>query len=351
MAGFPPSPALLYQALAAGPGWNRTYEIQPNVPFDGSKASLRDEVTGSPFVFTVVPPPKLMDALGGLETQEDISIIGAALQVNDSFSTFERQIQEFRSSPIIANSKALKTQQLQNLVANNGIIFDPATGAKSQANMLGISDVVQAISVIAQLRAMLETPPLTMLINPQSLTVARRKKQQYQDRNRTGYVFQAWGEDQVRLNVTGRIGAFYAGTGFLDGGQPQNFRGLGGVRQGAVTNTSAVSGNQYAAKRDSASWQNLMSILTLYRNNGYIYDLIDESEAHQWIGMISITYDQWTYTGHFENFSFGYTEQNMRGGIEFTFDFVASFVTDAAQRQFQVTPIRSPTPSPSGARL
>lgn len=288
-----------------------------------------------------------MDALGNLQTQEDISIIGAALNVNDSFSTFDRQREEFRSSPIIANSNALQTQQLQNLVANNGVLFDAVTGKTNLANVLGISDVTQAISVIAQLRSMLETPPLTLLVNPQSLTISYRQKQQYQDRNRNGYIFQAWGEDQVRLNVQGRIGAFYAGSTFLDSGQPQNFAGLGGARKGGVTQTTTVSGNQYASKRDSASWQNLMNLLTIYRNNGYIYDAIDESEAHQWIGMVSITYDQWIYSGHFENFTYGYTEQNMRGGVEFTFDFVASFVTDTAERNLQVTPIRAPSPSPS----
>lgn len=344
MAGFPPPPALLYQGLSAGPGWQRSYEVQPGVPFDGSKADLREH---SPFEFSIVPPPQLMDALGGLQTEEDISIIGAALKINDSFSTYDRQREEFRSASIISDSNALQTQQIQNLIANNGVMFDPATGEKTLANVLGIADVTQALSVIAQLRSMLETPALRLLVNPQSITISRRKKQQYQDRNRNGYIFQAWGEDQVRLNVQGRIGAFYAGTSFLDSGQPQNFQGAGAVRQGAVNQTRAVSGNQFAAKRDSASWQNLMSLFTVYRNNGYIYDLIGESEAHQWIGMVSITYDQWTYTGQFENFSYGYTEQNMRGGIEFTFDFVASFVTDAAQQPAQVTPIGAPTPSPS----
>lgn len=344
MAGFPPSPALLYQGLSAGPGWERSYEVQPGVPFDASRADLRQY---SPFRFSIVPPPQLMDALGQLQTEEDVSIIGAALDVNDSFSTFDRQREEFRGSPIIANSKALRTKQLQNLVSNNGVQFDAVTGQKTLANVLGISDVTQALSVIAQLRAMLETPPLTLLVNPQSLTINYRKKQQYQDRNRNGYIFQAWGEDQVRLNVQGRIGAFFAGSTFLDSGQPQNFAGRGGRRQGAVTETTSVSGNQFAAKRDSASWQNLMNVLTIYRNNGYIYDEVEGTEAHQWIGMVSITYDQFTYSGHFENFTYGYTEQNMRGGIEFTFDFVASFVTDTAQRNLQVTPIRAPTPSPS----
>jgi len=158
-------------------------------------------------------------------------------------------------------------------------------------------------------------------------------------------VFQAWGEEQVRLNVSARTGAFYAGTRPFDD-VPQNFQGLGGPGQGLVGQTSVVSGMQFASKRDSASWQNFMSLMTIYRNNGYIYDLIGESEAHWWIGMIAISYDQWTYTGHFDRLSFGYDETNPHS-ITFDFDFTASFVFDNAQRDLQVLPIRSPTPSPS----
>jgi len=344
MARTPP-PALLYQPLPAGPGWKRTYEIQANVPIDGSRGILRDSSVGSPFTLSVIPPPLLMDAMNR-ERKEPIDVISASLRVNDDFTAFQEKITEFRSNGIVTKSNVQQTR-LETLVGNNGIFFDPQTGQTNQANVLGIADVTQALSVISQLNALLATPPLTLLINPMAFSIVRQKKQQYSDRNRSGYIFMAWGEEQVRLNVSGRIGAYYAGTRYFDGDSPQNFQGHGGPSRGRISTTTSPSGNQFATMRDSASYQNLMSLLTLFRNNGYIYDLVGESEAHWWIGMIAISYDQWTYAGHFENFSFTHQETTMRGGIEFTFDFVASFVFDNAQRNFQVLPIRAPTPSPS----
>lgn len=339
-------PALVYQGLASGPGKVRTYEIQPGIPVDGSDPLLRDPKYGSPFTFRMVPPPILMDALAQTEQVEDINIIGSALKVNGEFDSFTRRIEDTRAGGFAARSPMEQTR-LANLVANNGVMFDPKTGARSQANVLGIADVTQAMSVISQLNAMLATPPLTLLINPQSLAIQRQKKQQYQDRTRRGLKFKAWGEEQIRLNVSGRTGAFYAGTRPFDVESPQNFRGLGAVARGRVPETTAPSGVQYVSKRDSASFQNLQNLLIFFKNNGYIFDLVGESQAHWWIGMIAISYDQWTYAGHMENFSWGYTEQNNLGGLDFTFDYVASFVFDNAQREFQVLPIEAPTESPS----
>lgn len=342
----PPPPALQYQGLSAGPGWIRTYEIQPGVPFDGSKALLRDPVFGSPFTFGILPPPVLMDALANTIQTEPIGIVNAAMRTNDAFSDYTRQIDEFRSTNFVTKSNAQQTR-LTNLVGNNGVMFNAATGATSQANVLGIADVAQALSVIAQLNAMLATPPLTLLVNPVSMQVTRQKKQQYQDRTRFGYLFQAWGEEQVRLSVSGMIGGFIAGTRFTDSDSPQNFIGAGGPERGRIVETTAVSGLQFASKRDSASFQNLMSLLTIYRNNGYIHDVIGQTEAHWWHGMIAISYDQWSYLGHFENLSYTYSETKQNGGLDFNFDFVCSAVIDNSQRTAAVLPIRAPTASPS----
>jgi len=90
-----------------------------------------------------------------------------------------------------------------------------------------------------------------------------------------------------------------------------------------------------------------MSLYTFYRNNGYIYDNLESTEAHLFIGSVAIDYDQNTWIGHFENFEFGYTEDQPNGGTDFSFEFVADFVFDNAQREFQVLPIAAPTPSPS----
>jgi len=283
--------------------------------------------------------------LAGGQT-EKINIIGSALKVNDTFEQFQQKLDAFRASSWVTQNLD-DLVRLESFVSSNGVLYDARSGRTSLANVPAISDLKQAASVIAQVNRMLATPPLTLLVNPQSLTITRTKKQQYGDRNRKGYVFQTWGHEQIRLNVAGKTGAFIAGTRFSDTDSPNNFLGLGAASRGRVSTTSVASGVQYATKRDSAAYQNLMSLLTLYRNNGYIYDLVTRTEAHQWIGMIAIDYDQNTYLGNFENFTWTESEDTMLGGVEFSFDFTVSFQYDSAQREFVVLPIKSPTPSPS----
>lgn len=71
--------------------------------------------------------------------------------------------------------------------------------------------------------------------------------------------------------------------------------------------------------------------------------------APQLVGIISIEYDQNTYLGSFDSFTWGYTEQAQNGGIEFSFEFTVSQMYDNAQSA-KVKPMRSPTPSPSDPR-
>ncbi len=346
MARALPPPALLYQGLGAGSNWIRDYEIQEGVPIDGSKALLRDPKYGSPFTLRVVPPPALVDALATTRSDPtQVAIIDAALETNDDFDTYTKQVESFRASSFVVKTPQDLTR-LETFVGDNGVFFNARTGSTSLANMPAVSDLRQAASVIAQLNQILKTPPLTLLVNPQSFTITRSKVQQYSDRNRKGYIFQSWGQEQVRLSIQGKIGAFIAGAKETDGNAPENFRGLGAER-GRLNNTSVASGVQYASKRDSAAWQNLMSLFTIYRNNGYIYDQVTKTEAHQWIGGVAIDYDQMTYIGHFNNFTWTYDETTQLGGIEFTTEFTCSAVFDNKQRQFAVTPLPAPTPSPS----
>lgn len=232
------------------------------------------------------------------------------------------------------------------MVASNGIRFNPATVGESQANQAAISDLTQALDVIVQLNRVLDTPPLTLLVNPESLTVTYGKKQTYADRNRYNYIFQSWGEEQVRLSVTGKSAGFVVGArGIAEFDQTAE----GGLTK-TPQSTSAVSGYQYASKWDSAAWQNLMGLFSFYRNNGYIYDTggRPKSEAHLFVGHIQITYDQWAYLGQFENFQYNYVETKQHGAVDFSFEFTASFIYDRAQGG-AVEAINGPVPSPSAA--
>ena len=339
-------PARIYQGLATGPVAEHIYETQDGIPVDGSKAILRDPTYGSPFTFRVLPPELLLSSLANADQNQSINLLSSALKINNTFSDYERRNTQFRQSQFFTQTNE-DLVALETYVANNGVQFNARTGSSSLANDLAFSDLRQAGSVIAQLNRMVRTPPLTLLVNPQSLTVTRTKKQSYSERSRFGFIFDAWGMEQTRLNVVGKTGAFYTGTRFTDSDVPQNFRGSGGAARGRVSQTTAVSGVQSVSRQDSAAWQNLQALLAFYRNNGYIYDLLGGSEAHLWIGSIAIDYDQWTWIGHFESFSYGLTEQTNLGGVEFNFDFVADIEIDNAQREFQVLPISSPTPSPS----
>lgn len=338
--------AQLYAKLASGPGWSREYEVQAGVPIDGSKGALRDPTYGSPFTFRMMPPEVLLNALNSQAVETPVNLYDAALRTNNNFQKVRDQIAGFRASPFVSTSEQ-GLKQLEALIALNGILFDPSNVSNSPADVPAVSDITQAANVLLQLNRMLQVPPLTLLINPTQLNISYGTVQNYTDRSRYNYIFQRWGETQVRLSVQGKTGAFYSGVKSVTPIDIQNFQGIGAASAGAVPATSTVSGVQWASKRDSAAWQNLMSLFTLYRNNGYIYDNLEQTEAHLFVGSIAIDYDQNTWIGHFESFEWELSEEKQNGGIDFSFEFVADFVYDNAQREFQVLPIAAPTPSPS----
>lgn len=353
-----------YLGLSTGPSFLGGSEVAQSFPVDGSKASLR---AASPFTIRVVPPPTLLAALAGqgeatrsgifdaalaqqraeveagiaagTTTQEQLdqltgtrapatpsfAVIDAALATTTNF----RQVQEQRKA-----ARSLFTGQVApptQLIGGNGRRFTDQKPA--EAADMALSDLAQAKSMLAQVQQMLSTPALTLLINPQNMTLTFTKKQAYQDRGRQGYIFQSWGEDLGRLSVTGKTGAFYAGTtGVNDQGQ-----------------TDSPSGVQWITRRESASWHNLASLLLLYRSNGVIYDVLGQSEAHLWVGAIEISYDQMVYQGQFESFQYGFSEEQQGGGLDFSFEFTVSASFDLNQRG-PVLPQASTTPSPSDPR-
>lgn len=338
--------AQLYAKIAAGPNWQREYEIQPNVPLDGSNALLRDPTYGSPFTFRIMPPEVLVSALSSQATSTQVTLIDSALRTNDNFKIVRDGVAGFRATSFAATGEQ-GLQRLEALIALNGALFDPSNTRNSPAAVPAISDLTQAANVILQLNRALQVPPLTMLINPNQLNISYGTIQNYSERSRYNYILQRWGETQVRLSVQGKTGAFYAGVKTVTPIDLQNYSGQTSLGGGTIPSTGVVSGVQWASKRDSASWQNLMSLFTFYRNNGYIYDNLEQTEAHLFIGSIAIDYDQNTWIGHFENFEWQLDESKQGGGVEFSFEFVVDFAYDNAQREFQVLPIAAPTPSPS----
>ena len=346
-----------------GPNWIAEYEPNQSPPIDGSKRELRDPITGSPFTISILPPDTLTRALSGgdlaaprgpfdplleqanaaalnagqsplgtrVPANTNVGILDASLQANNNFRAQRRRQNNSRRNQFVSTP----TGERQTIpdIAGNGTDFTNRNAGRTQANQVAISDLTQALSVLGQVRRMQETPSLTMLINPQTLGMTFSKKQIYQDRNRFNYIYQSAFDEQPRMSVTARTGAFITSGTFADA-------------NGQRTLTS--SGFQYANKRDSAAWQNLMNLFTLYRNNAMVYNP-DGSEAHLWVGNVVIEYDQNIYFGQFDSFSYSYDETKQHGNVEFSFDFTVNFWFDTAQFN-TVQSYRAPNPSPSDSR-
>jgi uncharacterized protein YcbK (DUF882 family) len=174
--------------------------------------------------------------------------------------------------------------------------------ASLSSQQIFLADRMVALDILYQLRTIQEIPPLVLLINPQSLAINYTKVSQFTERGRYGYIYQTWGDELPKMSVSGKIGAFV--TAFTDGEI-----GLNGV--------------QFASKRNSAAFQNLMNLLLFYKNNGYIYNQTEArtpSTLHS-VGLLAIEYDGWVYEGNMESFTYSYSEEVQNGGMEFSFEF------------------------------
>lgn len=310
---------------------NITVQLEPNeaIQVETSDALLRSL---SPFMIRV-EPPLIYGEDGGFQNKK-INSVATTFAVGSGFGTDLTGYDQARKALAQSCIAGLNTSRsgqcsIQEFVARNNKPNDKLSADGSMVNDVGgnlgtpaIADVYTAVDIARQLSAMINTPPLVLLINPTTLSVAYNKIQQFQERTRYGYVFQTWGEEQPKISFTARCGAF------ISGGR----------------------GVQFASRLDSMAWQNLMNAFTLFRNAGYIHDTVGKSNAHLSVGSLSIRYDGWIYYGHMESFNFVNDEEHMHGGVEFSIEFVASAMVDTAQPPYGVTPMKSPVPSPSDPR-
>lgn len=316
-----------YESVTTGPRLSTSYEIQEGIPVDGSNELLREL---SPFTIRMVPPDVLLAAAASLENGVNLasSAIGSdpqasALQARQarSVSLLQKAATENNFAEISATLGRVTllgtTQKQLEYTVSEGKFRssqDPATYST-------IVNSVVAADIALQLQNLLKIPPLTLLINPNTFTLSFTKIQSYTTRTRKGLVFESWGEEQPRISISGSTGAFMAGSTPTPRTAPQTSQ--------VTLQTSSVSGVQFASKRDSAAWQNFMSLYTFYRNNGYIYDVLGASEGHHFIGALAIDYDQWTYVGHMESFSYTYDETSPHK-VAFDIEFTVSRMYDWA---------------------
>ena len=323
----PPAPGA-YQGLQGGPEFD--YELEPNqtTPIDGSRDLLR---VLSPFMIQVEPPLIMGATPHSYDAKKDVAGLIAAGHdgAPSAFNSARGKLLNMPGGEHMANAGTVES------FVSNGLLHKPEGGASKKVKSKGekgeepdeigtpaIADLYTAVDITMQLRALVNTPPLVLLINPQSLSMSYTKIQQFTDRTRFGYVFQAWGEEQPKLSISARCGAF-------------------------ITSGKGV---QFASRRDSASWQNLQTAFQFYRHNGYIYDTVGKSNANHMVGALSIHYDGWVYYGNMESFSYTLEEGNQLGGVVFDMEFTVNAMVDTSKQSMVVTPMRSPVPSGSDRR-
>jgi hypothetical protein len=206
-------------------------------------------------------------------------------------------------------SKNAKSAQKGIQNASKGDFNQTQLGENLQAAQKAMRSATKAA-----LEQMANTPPLRLIVNPQSFRVSSEKIIDDGNHSRTGPIVEHWGENQDKIEGSGKIAAFYA----ID-----------------MTNASGP-GLTRTARSASASYQNLMSLYLLYKNNATLWlsefgdnQAVVRDVALSVVGSIYIYYDGTLYLGSFDTFSI--TEADTAPfSLDYSFTFVvrSSFVLD-----------------------
>lgn len=339
----PTQSARFFERLPTAPNFQREYETQDTVPIDGSKASLR---AFSPFVLRVLPPLVLGDNFNTLrvarpnpaegevaDSSPRVDYAGAIRSLNQRVDLSEETYQSLvNRGGLIPGLSGTTTRAIEEFVSNSARnqAISPNVPASSRNRIVpALANDSTALSILLQISRLLDIPPICLYINPSTLSVAHAKIAQFQERSRYGYIYQAWGEELTKVSFSCTIGAFIAG------------------RQSS-TQTGVASGVQYASKRDSASFQQLMAVFSLYQSSGYIQDTTANatgrvSRANLLVGNTAIEYDQTVYVGHMDSFSYSEDESLQNGGLKFDIEFTAIKVYDVAQPKSSIAPENTPS--------
>ena len=355
-----------YDGLSVGPRFAYFFETQGGVPVDGTDARLR---ALSPFIIRFVPPDALLTvaeqyaeqnaaelsaiaeadaalvasgndparltaANSALEASRarqvadmarNVGLIQSAAIGADNTNATTAAAYALSSVSAIGNLSNENIAQLESFVASGKVITSQQSGFIST-----LADAFTAADISLQLARMLKAEPLQLLVNPTDMTINHTKIQNYQQRGRFGYTFEAWGNELPVISITGSTAGFVAGAPDVEGG----------LQDQISFNSNVPTGYQEASRKDSAAWQNFMSLYHFYRNNGYVYDTLGKSEAHLFIGSVAIDYDQFTYVGNIDNFSFSYAADSPNR-IQFEMEFHVTKMYDNSRSNSTVAPLSS----------
>jgi hypothetical protein len=295
-----------FGGLSTGPLMLYSFETQSGIPVDSGNPLLRGL---SPFTIRIIPPT-LVEAEFGRGT--DVNLLGRAGQSVESFRETARAVRGlFGIGAITGSSEGRALGTLQQIVSAGQVI----SSATTEVERTVITDQYTAADIALQVERILQTPPLTLLVNPNNMSMSYGTVQQFSNRNRYGFIFERWGESQPTISFSGSTGAFIAG------------------------GTQGPSGLQFASKRDSAAFQNFVSLVQFYKNSGMIFDEINQTMASHMVGALAIDYDQWTWVGHIDSFDYSYGAEDPHR-IQWSMSFTVDQMYDLAQAPTSVRPLR-----------
>lgn len=208
------------------------------------------------------------------------------------------------------------------------------------------SQADQRSALSAAIDAMSKVPPLKLLVNPTSFKFSVDKIVSDGNWGRNGPIVEHWGNQQEKLEGSGKLAAFYA----LD---------IGGKKEGSSGNSPGLN---RTARNFSASYQNFLSLYLLYKNNGGVWLTDDYASTLSEIrknltvlGSLYIYYDGIFYVGSFDNFSITETD-TAPFTLEYSFSFTvrAWFLLDRAadpKRNYGSKPAKATTSTDIPASL
>jgi peptidoglycan LD-endopeptidase CwlK len=196
------------------------------------------------------------------------------------------------------SDNAQETSRITSINANKSINREEMGRRFMEAQQAAINALSHALEVMAY------TPPLRLLVNPQSFRVSAEKLISDGNWGRNGPIIEHWGENQDKIEGSGKIAAFYSMDSY-DATGP------------GLTRT---------ARQFSQSYQNLLSLSLLYRNNGGVY-LPDptapagsRNQNLTVVGSVYLYYDEILYIGSFDSLSITEDAANPFS-LEYSFSF------------------------------
>jgi len=180
------------------------------------------------------------------------------------------------------------------------------------------TEIDETLAAINQLK---NTPPLRLLVNPNSFKISSEKIISDGNWTRNGPIVEHWGDNQDKIEASGKVAAFFA----IDAESPSaDAKGEGpGLTRGA--------------RNYSAGYQNFLSLYLLYRNNANVYTTglpsKDSKSQHinrlSMLGSMYIYYDDTLYIGSFDNFNITESE-TAPYTLEYNYQFTvrATFLLD-----------------------